>query len=56
MTDEQTVSARNRVLSAGYLPALWLAPDERFLPPGGPPRTVGLEEALAEIDQAEGES
>jgi hypothetical protein len=51
MTDEQTVPPRSRVLNAGYLPAPWL-PGERFLPPGGPPRTVSLEQALEEIDEA----
>jgi hypothetical protein len=56
MTDERTVSSRSRVLEAGYLPALWLAPAERFLPPGGPPRTVSIDEAIAEIDEAEGKS
>lgn len=47
-----TPEDRQRVIAAGYVPALWLAPDQRFLAPGdGPPRTVSLEEALAELGQ-----
>jgi hypothetical protein len=48
MTDE---SPRSRVLGAGYTPAWWTLPAERFLAPGGAPRTVSLEEAIAEIDR-----
>ena len=44
---------RARVIAAGYVPALWVAPDQRYLPPNPPPRTVSLAEALAEIDTEE---
>jgi hypothetical protein len=43
------VSPEERLAAAGYVRALWLAPDERFLPPDPPPRTVTLQEALEEI-------
>jgi hypothetical protein len=53
VSDEQAIATRARVLAADYTPALWLARDERFLPPGVADRTVSLQEALEEIDAQE---
>ena len=45
-----SVDPRQLLAQHGYTPALWLAPGQRFLAPGGVLRTVSLEEALAEIE------
>ena len=49
------MSPEERLAAAGYVRALWFPGEQRYLPPGPPPRTVTLQEALEEIDQQERE-
>ena len=49
------MSPEERLAAAGYVRALWFPGEQRYLPPGPPPRTVTLQEALEEIDEQERE-
>jgi hypothetical protein len=43
------MSPEERLAAAGYVRALWFPGEQRYWPPGPPPRTMTLQEALEEI-------